>query len=227
MERSEWHSNYFNYFTEIEEHFQRARGTGLFLLSPLDWALIEGWKAGGVPLEAVLRGIDEAFEKWRSKKSKVQMVNSLAYCAQAVLTCAQEMAGTAPPAVQQTESMPFSLDELTGYLRANADALRPKQGFAEIVAALDQLAADAAVHYNNLEDLERRLTALEDKMIAAARVVQEDEEVLAARREFDLQLRPYRRNMSAGQIAMLEQQFLERKLLESASLPRLSLFYLR
>ena len=25
-EESEWHGNYFNYFTEIEEHFQRARG---------------------------------------------------------------------------------------------------------------------------------------------------------------------------------------------------------
>ena len=44
--------NYFNYFTEIEEHFQRARGTGLFLLSPLDWALIESWKNAEVPLEA-------------------------------------------------------------------------------------------------------------------------------------------------------------------------------
>ena len=48
--------NYFNYFTEIEEHFQRARGTSLFLLSPLDWALIETWSESGVPLEAVLRG---------------------------------------------------------------------------------------------------------------------------------------------------------------------------
>ena len=48
------HCNYFNYFTEIEEHFQRARGSGLFLLSPVDWALIEGWKNSGVPLEAVL-----------------------------------------------------------------------------------------------------------------------------------------------------------------------------
>ena len=38
--------NYFNYFTEIEEHFQRARGTGLFLMSPLDWALVESWKKG-------------------------------------------------------------------------------------------------------------------------------------------------------------------------------------
>ena len=58
----DWPQNYFNYFTETEEHFQRARGTGLFRLSPLDWALIEAWKNAGVPLEAVLRGIDTAFE---------------------------------------------------------------------------------------------------------------------------------------------------------------------
>jgi hypothetical protein len=56
-----WPSNYFNYFTEIEEHFQRQRGTSLFLLSPLDWALIEMWKDAGIPVEAVLRGIDAAF----------------------------------------------------------------------------------------------------------------------------------------------------------------------
>ena len=58
--------NYFNYFTEIEEQFLRRRGGGL-LLSTLDWALIESWKNSGVPLEAVLRGIDLAFEKWRAK----------------------------------------------------------------------------------------------------------------------------------------------------------------
>src|SRR5438309_10341294 len=93
-DEADWPSNYFNYFTEIEEHFQRARGTGLFLLSPLDWALIESWSDSGVPLEAVLRGIDAAFEKWRARKVKTQMVNSLAFCAQAVITEAQIMAGT-------------------------------------------------------------------------------------------------------------------------------------
>src|SRR5919206_4062587 len=93
---ADWPHNYFNYFTEIEEHFQKARGTGLFLLSPLDWALIESWKNADVPLEAVLRGIDAAFEKWRSRKVKTQMVNSLAFCAQAVLTEAQIMSGAAP-----------------------------------------------------------------------------------------------------------------------------------
>ena len=58
--------NYFNYFTEIEEHFQRRRGT-LTLLSPLDWALMEIWKDAGIPLEAVLRGIDAAFDKWERR----------------------------------------------------------------------------------------------------------------------------------------------------------------
>ena len=71
--------NYFNYFTETEEHFQRARGTSLFLLSPLDWALVESWKNSGVPLEAVLRGIDVAFEKWRARRVKNQQVNSLTF----------------------------------------------------------------------------------------------------------------------------------------------------
>ena len=89
---SESLSNYFNYFTEIEEHFQKARGTSLFLLSPLDWALIETWKNSGIPLEAVLRGIDGAFEKWRSRRARAQLVNSIAYCAQAVMAEAQRLA---------------------------------------------------------------------------------------------------------------------------------------
>jgi hypothetical protein len=227
MTDESWSGNYFNYFTEVEEHFQKVRGTGLFLLSPLDWALIESWKNADVPLEAVLRGIDAAFEKWRGKKSKVQMINSLAYCAQAVLEQAQLMAGNAPPAAEaKAPAPPFGLDELRSYLESNAAQLR-KVGFEEIAAAVGRLAAEVESHYRDLEELERHLTALEDKMIATARATQSEEAVLAARREFDLQLRPYRGKMTAGQIAILEKQFLDRRLLESAGLPRLSLFYLR
>jgi hypothetical protein len=91
-EDAEWKLNYFSYFTEVEEHFQRARGTGLFLMSPLDWALVESWKNAGVPLEAVLRGIDAAFEKWRARRQRAQRINSLAYCAQAVMQEAEAMA---------------------------------------------------------------------------------------------------------------------------------------
>jgi hypothetical protein len=82
-----------DYFIEIEEHFRCARGTPLFRSSSMDWALIEAWKNGGIPLEAVLRGIDVAFEKWRRRpaRAKTEMVNSLAYCTQAVAAEAQSL----------------------------------------------------------------------------------------------------------------------------------------
>jgi hypothetical protein len=223
-----WPSNYFNYFTEVEERFQKARGTSLFLMSPLDWALVETWKNAEVPLEAVLRGIDAAFEKWRAKKSRVQIVNSVAYCAQAVLVEAQQMAGVARPAGRRTEAQaPFSLAEMQGYLENNAEELRKQAGYEEIAAAVERLAGEADALYADLEEAERRLTALEDKMIALARSRQNDAELLQARRDLDLELRPYRGRMTAGQLVMLEKQYLDRRLLESAALPRLSLFYLR
>lgn len=224
QEPDNWTFNYFNYFTEVEEHFQLARGSGLFLLSPLDWALVESWKNAGVPLEAVLRGIDAAFEKWRSRRSKIQMVNSLAYCAQAVMVEAQSMAagGTAP--VREPAPPPFSSDELRGFLAGNAGALAAKPGFEEITSSLERLAAE---EHTDLEQLEQRLTALEEKMIAIARSRQNEEDLFAARRALDTELRPYRGKMSAEQLSMLEKQYLDRRLLETAGLPRLSLFYLR
>src|SRR5579863_3341266 len=132
--------NYFNYFTETEEHFQRARGTSLFLLSPLDWALVESWKNSEVPLEAVLRGIDVAFEKWRSRKVKTQMVNSLTFCAQAVLTEAKIMAEGAPARPRQETAPPFTAEELRAYLENNAAAL--PAAYESIAASLRKLAAD-------------------------------------------------------------------------------------
>jgi hypothetical protein len=218
-----WGLNYFNYFTEIEEHFQRARGTALFLMSPLDWALVESWKNAEVPLEAVLRGIDAAFEKWRARKVKTQMVNSLAFCAQAVMTEAQIMAGAIP--ARKEAAPPFPLDDLRAYLEGNASAL--PAGFEETAASLRKLAAEVEQHYQDLEGLEQRLTVMEEKMIAAARARQSEEELLASRQELDRQLRPYRGKMTADQLMMLEKQYLERNLLEKSRLPRLSLFYMR
>src|SRR4051794_883167 len=90
--RANFLENYFNYFTEIEEHFQRRRGTVL-LMSTLDWALIETWKDAGIPLQAALSGIDAAFDAYDAKpaRAKTRKVNSLAYCSQEVLAAAEEM----------------------------------------------------------------------------------------------------------------------------------------
>jgi hypothetical protein len=220
--------NYFNYFTEIEEHFQRARGTGLFLLSPLDWALIESWKNSDVPLEAVLRGIDAAFEKWRARRSRVQMVNSLAFCAQAVMTEAQRLADAGLVKPASADPAPFPDQDLKRYFEANSAVIRAAlPDFFPVADSLDKIAAQLPEIAADLESLEQRLTALEQKLIALARARQTDEQAIASRRDLESYLRPYRSRMTAPQIAMLESQFLERAALESARLPRLSLFYLR
>jgi hypothetical protein len=218
--------NYFNYFTEVEDHFRQARGTGLFLLSPLDWALIESWKNAGVPLEAVVRGIDVAFEKWRSKKQKHQQVNSVAYCTQAVMAEAKIMAegGTDKPV--RNASAPFTLEELRTHLDGAAAQLRGRAEYADVATGLERLASEAEAHYADLEQLEQRLTALEEKMAAIARAATPDEKLFEMRRSLELSLKPYRGKMTADQIAMLERQYLERQLLETSRLPRLSLFYM-
>jgi hypothetical protein len=228
--------NYFNYFTEIEEHFQRARNTGMFLFSPLDWAIIETWKEAGVPLEAVLKGIDRAFEKWHAKKTKARMVNSLAYCAQEVLAAAREMQDPAEAQKARKGEVPFRNDELADSFRRNAALIRQASSgaggtgqttYGQVADSLEQLAAAAAAGgLSDLESLEQRLTVLEEKMIAAAMQAVSEEELVQARTEMQRQLAPYRRKMSAEQLAMLEKQYLQRRILEAAGLPRLSLFYL-
>jgi hypothetical protein len=214
--------NYFNYFTEVEDAFQTARGTGLFLLSPLDWALIETWKNAGVPLEAVLRGIQAAFEKWRARKIRGRQVNSLAYCAQAVIEEAEAMAGNAPPQAQPARQAPFTREQLETHLKAAAQATQAA-GHADIAEALAGL--NAAGCYERLEELEQRLTALEEKFLAKVRAALPDEELFTARREMDAELRPYRSKFSADQLARLERQFLDRWIFQRLGVPRFSIFY--
>src|SRR5258708_26467130 len=61
------------------------------MVSTLDWALMEIWKDAGIPLEAVLRGIDAAFDRYDQRPSKARKINGLGWCAQAVLAAAEDM----------------------------------------------------------------------------------------------------------------------------------------
>ena len=112
---------------------------------------------------------------------------------------------------------------MRSHVARNAEALR-KAGHADLADSLGALNLDEL--YLDLEQLEQRLTAIEEKLIARLRAASSDEWLFEARRALDLQLKPYRGKMSADQIAMLEKQFLDRRLLDAAGLPRLSLFYL-
>lgn len=228
LPEEDWPTNYFNYFTEVEERFQRARGTGLFLLSPLDWALIDSWRINGVPLEAVLKGIDEAFEKWRSRKQKRRLVNSLAYCAQAVMEAAERTPSSRIAATDRTGDPLFEPSQVATHLTQAAKSLRerPEPSLAEVAGALEQLALQAETHVKDLEQLEQRLTAFEEKIIAILRANQTDEQLFSLRQTLASELKPYRSKMNGDQLATLERRYLDNALLERSGVPRLSLFYL-
>ena len=229
--------NYFNYFTEIEEHFQRRRGT-ILMLSTLDWALIETWKDAGIPLEAVLRGIDAAFERYEKRPTR-RKVNSLAYCSQEVLAAAEEMkeaaVGAAKPEAKAAKG--FEAAEIAAYLRGNATQLDgaklpERSGISawplakETAATLRELAADFEGKQPRLEDLERRLTVLEEKLFAVLLAATPDEDIVAVRTEADRDLAPFRRKVPAAQIEQLHKQYVHKRVLEKYNLPRLSLFYM-
>lgn len=237
--------NYFNYFTEIEEHFWRKRGAHL-LVSPLDWAIVETWQKAGIPLDAVLKGIDRAFESWgRSRRAAGgRQLKSLAYCVDAVLDAAaeaQEAATGSGPEVKSARPReePFSQDELRKYFERNVTRLREaakkqRDEHAGLAARLEETArrVEEALPLldspgaRDLEDLERRLTILEEKLAAALLADADEEVLLTVRREMDRSLAPYRRKMSPEQLAQLERQYTQKRLFEQCGVPRLSLFYL-
>ena len=135
------------------------------------------------------------------------------------------MAGNVPVR-REPAKPPFQLEELRNYLQHAAGLITARPGFAEIGHSVVTLVANVEEHYRDLEELEQRLTAIEERMSAMIRASCSDEELFQLRRELDTTLRPYRSKMSAEQISMLERQYLDRRLQEKAGLPRLSLFYL-
>lgn len=249
--------NYFNYFTEIETRFLERRGS-ILLLSTLDWALIETWREAGIPLEAVLRGIDTAFDKHdaqrlRAPNRRQRKVNGLAWCAQSVLEAteqAREAAVGSAAAAAEPQDSGFDSRRIAAYLTTNAARLNtasPKLPAAaaaaatETAARLTQLSGELGCSISDksaassevptqatrsLEDLDRTLTILEEKLFAALFAAAPETELTALREQADRELAPYRSKMHAHQIKQIQQQFLQKRLLEAHALPRLSLFYM-
>jgi hypothetical protein len=233
--------NYFNYFTDIEVHFCRRRGSGL-LLSTLDWALIATWKDAGISLEAVLRGIDNTFDHYdrRPHRAKTKKINGLAWCVQEILAAAEDMKEAAVGSAVREEPTPLpgmGQKEIAEYLRRNAGqlvkvgeraagALQPV--LRDCAGTLSEMALqlDSASGTPRLEDLERHLTVLEEKLLAALTVAAPETTLLGLRAEADREIAPYRSKMPGLQIEQLRQQFVHKRLFEQATIPRLSLFYM-
>ncbi len=238
--------NYFNYFTEIETRFQARRGS-ILLLSTLDWALIEAWREAGIPLEAVLRGIDDAFDKYDARmtkaKGRLRKVNGLAWCAQSVMLATEAMqeaaVGSDALSAKTPQQNGFEEDRVAAHLLSNAQAVLKADlpgAAGDTLRGIAQRLSDLAAEINaksgpqasaaSTEELEMTLTALEARMFAALTLHASEDNLLALREQAARELAPYRGKMSGVQLKQVTDQFLHKRLLEAAGLPRLSLFYM-
>jgi hypothetical protein len=240
--------NYFEYFSEIEERFSSRRGS-ILLLNTLDWALIETWREAGIPLEAVLRGIDAAFDKFDTRahqaRGRMRKVNGLAWCAQAVMQSAEELVeaatGLAPATPREPRESGFESERVAAYLDQNVDALEAAKnpGAPHLDSELWVSTASTTAHRLRelaasmrgptpppLDDLDRTLTVLEEKLFAALQSSASEQELVDLKTQADRELAPYRAKMSTVQLRQVQQQFLHKRLLELRALPRLSLFYM-
>jgi hypothetical protein len=242
--------NYFNYFTEIEDAFIRRRSKHL-LLSPMDWALIESWKAMEVPLHVALRGIEKAFDSWEAKPRK-RSVKSLLYCQEEVEAqyaewleahVGAETVGDSAVVATETKSdegLPFARQTILEHLQRGRSALL--RAFAERKIAHDDDFTEALTRAASLlEDLERdfsqtanadaqrlevSLTGLERMLSDAIRSVVPADQLEALTSEVKEQLRPYRKHMDAKVYEQTFENLLLKSLRQQFAVPRLSLFYL-
>lgn len=237
--------NYFNYYTEIEEYFWRKRGAHV-MVSPLDWAIMETWQRAEIPLSAVMKGIDKAFESHtRSRRGQAgKQLKTLAYCVDAVLDAAEEekeaAAGTGPSAGAKREAEePFSREEIRRFFRRNIEKLkgashayqlaqpemsaRTNHTAEKLLSMMELLEMPDAL---DLEEMERHLTVLEERLAGSLSVGASDELLVGIKRDLDQQLAPYRRKMTPEQLSTLERRYTQKRLFDAHHLPRLSLFYL-
>jgi len=121
--------------------------------------------------------------------------------------------------------------EIDGIAARVQDPLELAKDFERITRSLQEIAHEVATTAEgsplDFEQLERRLSVGEEKLLAAITRSLPEPTLVELESESDRALGPYRRNMRAEMIANLKKQFIRKRLLELWSLPRISLFHLQ
>jgi hypothetical protein len=239
--------NYFSYFSEIEDTFIRRRGKHL-MLSPMDWALIEGWKERGVPLHVVVRAIEHAFDSYQSKQRK-RSVKTLLYCQEEVeaqyAEWLESRVGSHEEQDAETQSAdesksPFPRDAVLAHLARSLDHLNKlheerrqnsedelSEAVSRAVILLSEIKDDyASAAQPDARKLEDSLTGIERRLDDAIRAAVSDSELESANAEIEAQVKPYKRHMDKAAFEQTRDNLLRKRLREHFGVPRLSLFFL-
>ena len=219
--------NYFNYFTEIEEHFSRQRGRHLFV-SPLDWCLIELWKDSGIPLHVVLRGIDRSFESSTARGRKPP--RTLYYCHPAVTEAFEEHQTAHVGAGEQdqvADASAFTKSQVEELLDELSRVLSSEEGesFRRALDRLRGLREELGKQaHPNFEAVDRSLSHVAGLVAEALLGRMDRESVKELRKSVRKDLRVYRKYLSEEAYKELFESYLSRKVIEDSELPSFSLF---
>ena len=219
--------NYFNYFTEVEEHFIRRRQKHL-LVPPLDWCLIELWKNSGIPIHVVIRGIDRSFETARSRRTSPR---SLSYCHPAVTQAFEEhqraMVGSGDeegePDDLQGRGVHGALvlehvDRLTASLRE-----RPED-FDAPLSLLSSLRQEISAREQlDGQQIDQDLNHIGVLVAEVLRDGMDRKRLRSLRSEVRKEMKIYKRHLSRELFRRMEENCLHRNLRESARIPEFGL----
>ena len=218
--------NYFNYFTEIEEHFSRQRGRHLFI-SPLDWCLIELWKDSGIPLHVVLRGIDRSFESSTAKGRKAP--GTLYYCHPAVTQAFEEhqAAHVGAGEEQVPEASAFTKSQVDELLDELSRVLSSEKGesFRRAIERLRGLREELGKQVHpNYRELDQSLGHVAGLVAEALREGMDKASVKELKKAVRKELKVYRKYLSEPAYKGLFENYLNRKVIDESGLPSFSLF---
>jgi hypothetical protein len=225
--------NYFNYFTEIEEV---CSGAVRCRCCHLDWALIEIWREANIPLKRFYAAsTTHLMHDARCCAPQQSAQGKRPACVHSVMEAVEQAVeastGAATAAGAEAVESGFETERIGHYLELNAGVIET----AKLVPPADAIAAEVAVRLRalavslhaeptqSLEELDRTLSVLEEKMFAALLTSAPEEELVKLREQASKELAPYRSKMQAVQIKQVQQQFLQRDC-SRHKLPRLSLF---
>ena len=241
--------NYYNYFTEIEEHFVRRRGKHL-LVSPLDWNLIASWRASGVPLNVALRGIDIAVDNYLGKTRRPgEKLSTLAYCHDSVMSeyarhmesCvgeesaaegeAEAKSGGRKPAggMDKSEVMALISERIreikTAREKQSVDGIREEinRALTRLEEIGQALQSDAQADF---EAIERDLGILDEILVEGLRHSVPNDQIAAWEQEAKKDLKVYKKRLPKDLFLKIRENYMRGKVHKLFNIGDLSLFHL-
>jgi hypothetical protein len=234
--------NYYNYFTEIEEHFVRRRGKHL-LVSPMDWNLIAIWRDAGIPLQVALRGIDIAMDGFFARKGRANSkLNSLCYCHDSVMEeyarhqesrVGESQDGKSiEPESEETEKSEFLkiISQRIGEIKT----LPAKQYWGENFESINRALARLEEIKQNLETdsridsgaLERDLGIAEEILMEQLREAVSVEQMAEWEKEAKAELKVYKKRLPKETYERIHRNFINGRIRRHFQIGELSIFHL-